>query len=179
MADQETMTTFGRPKGNGVATARARSIEGGAPADRVAVAPAVDSSPEGMVTSVTGFGEDLLTLVELQARLTVIELRQNLQSAKSSVVLIAIGAMMTISGLPVLLLGSAELLVSDLGMKRGYALLCAGAMAIAVAGCCITIARIWLRRNPWGLPLASEEFTRNINWLRTLLRQSGRGPLSR
>ena len=64
-------------------------------------------------------------------------------------------------------------------MKRGYALLTAGATAIVCAGCCFVIARSWLLQKSWGLPLAGEEFARNINWLRTILRQSGRGPSRR
>jgi hypothetical protein len=70
-------------------------------------------------------------------------------------------------------------LVSELGMKRGYALLSAAATAIVIAGACIMVARAWLRKKPFGFPLASEEFARNMNWMRTILRHSGRSPLNR
>jgi hypothetical protein len=118
-----------------------------------------------VVTNVAGFGEDLLTLAELQTRLTAIELRQNLESARNSGILIVIGSIAAVSALPVLLVGVAELLVSEMGMKRGFALL---------IGACFATARLWLRAKPLGLPLAGEEFARNVNWLRTILRQSGR-----
>ncbi len=131
------------------------------------------------MTNVTGFGDDLLTLVELQGRLTAIELRQNFDSAKSSGLLIVIGSIVAVSGLPVLLVGVAELLASELGMKRGYALLTTGAAAMVIAGCLIAIARSCLHTKPLGFPLAGEEFARNVNWLRTILRQSGRWPLRR
>jgi hypothetical protein len=77
------------------------------------------------------------------------------------------------------MVGIAELLVSELGMKRGYALLSAATTAIVIAGACIVVARSWLRKKPFGFPLASEEFARNMNWLRTILRHSGRWPLQR
>ena len=179
MADQETVKPFNASIGNGAAAARSSSTGKSSGSDRTWHANIVDSSSSGVVTNVAGFGEDLLTLAELQTRLTVIELRQNLASTKSSGLLIAVGLLMAITGLPVLLLGVAELLVSEVGMKRGHALLTVGAGAIVIAGCCVAIARSWLRTKPLGLPLASEEFARNINWLRTILRQSGRGPSRR
>jgi hypothetical protein len=179
MPDQETVKPFDGPTGNGAASARAISNGKHPGPDRSARANIIDSGSSGVVTNVAGFGDDLLTLAELQTRLTAIELRQNLESAKSSGILIAIGSIAALSGLPILLVGVAELLVSELAMKRGYALLSAGAAAIAIAGCCIATARSWLRTKPLGLPLASEEFARNVNWLRTILRQSGRWPSRR
>jgi hypothetical protein len=139
----------------------------------------LDSSSAGVVTNVAGFGENLLNLAELQARLTTIELRQNFEYAKSGGALILVGSILAMSGLPVLLVGGAELLVSDFGWKRGYALLTAGAAASVMAGVCLALARSWLRKKPLGFPVAGEEFARNMNWLRTILRQSGRWPLSR
>ena len=104
MADQETVKTFGRLTGNG--TPRGRSSDGQGVSDRSAAARTGDPSSSGVVTNVAGFGEDLLTLVELQARLTAIEVRQNLESARSGGTLIAVGAIVAISGLPVMLMGT-------------------------------------------------------------------------
>jgi Putative Actinobacterial Holin-X, holin superfamily III len=168
MADQATMTRNNGP--------RAQSSSG---SNRSAAANALDSSTTGVVSSVTGFGEDLLTLAELQTRLTGIELRQNLDSVKNGGALIVAGATLAIASLPVLMVGVAELLVSELGIRRGYALLIAGTTSIMIAGMCIAVARTWLRKKPLGFPLSAEEFGRNLNWLRTILRHSGRWPLHR
>jgi hypothetical protein len=173
MVDQATMTRFTGPTPNGAAA------HGSSGAVRSSAANVVDPGAPGMMNSVAGFGENLLTLGELQARLTAIEIRQNLDSVKNGGALFVAGSILAIASLPVVMVGLAELLVSELGMKRGYALLSAATTAIVIAGACIVIARSWLRKKPFGFPLASEEFARNMNWLRTILRHSGRWPLQR
>ena len=173
MVDQATMTRFTGPTANGsAAQAHSGSV-------RSAGTDVLDPSASGMMNSVAGFGENLLTLAELQARLTAIEIRQNLDSVKNGGALFVAGLILAFSSLPVLMVGVAELLVSEFGMKRGYSLLTAGTTAIVIAGACIVVARSWLRKKPFGFPLASEEFARNLNWLRTILRHSGRWPLQR
>jgi Putative Actinobacterial Holin-X, holin superfamily III len=173
MADQATMTTFKGPTSNGASRQASSGSVRSSPAD------VLDPGASGMMNSVAGFGENLLTLGELQARLTAIEVRQNLDSLRNGGALFVTGSILAISSLPVLMVGVAELLVSELGMKRGYALLSAGTTAIVIAGACIVVARSWLRKKPFGFPLAGEEFARNLNWLRTILRHSGRWPLQR
>ncbi len=81
--------------------------------------------------------------------------------------------------MPVLIAGVAEVLVSELEMNRGAALLSVGLATMAIAGLSIAVGRHWLRKKLFGFPLASEEFTRNVNWVRTVLRQSGRWPKHR
>ena len=171
MADQTTMRRFTGPTANGAAA------HGSSDAVRSSAANVVDPSASGMMNSVAGFGENLLTLGELQARLTAIEIRQNLDSVKNGGALFVAGSILAIASLPVVMVGVAELLVSELGMKRGYALLSAATTAIVIAGACMVVARSWLRKKPFGFPLAGEEFARNMNWLRTILRHSGRWPL--
>jgi Putative Actinobacterial Holin-X, holin superfamily III len=173
MADQATMTRFNAPVANGPAAKPGSGAVGSS------AATALDPSASGVMNSVAGFGESLLTLGELQARLTAVEIRQNLESVKNGGALFVTGSILAITSLPVVMVGVAELLVSELGMKRGYALLSAAATAIVIAGACIMVARAWLRKKPFGFPLASEEFARNMNWMRTILRHSGRSPLNR
>jgi Putative Actinobacterial Holin-X, holin superfamily III len=173
MADQATMTRF---NGSSANSAAAQPSSG---SNRPSAASPLDSSTTGVVSSVTGFGEDLLSLTELQARLTAIELRQNLESVKNAGALILVGLGLAIASVPVLMVGFAEIFVSELGIKRGYALLSTGTTAIVIAGVCAAVARSWLREKPLGFPVAAEEFGRNLNWLRTILRHSGRWPLQR
>jgi hypothetical protein len=173
MVDQATMTRFTGPTPNGAAA------HGSSGSVRSSAANVVDPGASGMMNSVAGFGENLLTLGELQARLTAIEIRQNLDSVKNGGALFVAGSILAIASLPVVMVGLAELLVSELGMKRGYALLSAATTAIVIASACMVVARSWLRKKPFGFPLASEEFARNMNWLRTILRHSGRWPLQR
>jgi hypothetical protein len=173
MADQATMTRWSAQTANGAA------VKPNAGAVGSTASNTFDPSTSGMMNSVAGFGENLLTLGELQARLTGIEIRQNIDSVKNGGALFVAGSILAFSSLPVVMVGVAELLVSELGMKRGYALLSAATTAIVIAAACIVVARGWLRRKPFDFPLASEEFARNMNWLRTILRHSGRWPLQR
>lgn len=126
-----------------------------------------------VMRGVAGFGESLLTLAELQARLTAIELRQNLQAARAGIlVTLGSGAAM-FAGLIVLLIGVAELL-SQLGANRGLAFLGVATFALAAGAGCLALAAARLRSQRLGFPLSYEELARNLNWLRTVLRQSGR-----
>ena len=49
--------------------------------------PDMRTGGDMVMRSVAGFGENLLTLAELQARLATVELRQNLDAARSGAVL--------------------------------------------------------------------------------------------
>jgi hypothetical protein len=115
-------------------------------------------------------------LVELQARLAAKEFVQNLQAAKAASALGLAGFLMAVASVPIVLVGIAELLVSELQMKRGYALLSVAAVAILIAGVSMASASSWLRRKRLGFPLSEEELVRNLNWVRTVLRYSGRSP---
>jgi hypothetical protein len=106
--------------------------------------------------------------------LTAFEARQNLDVVKTGGTLIATGLVVAVAALPVGLVGIAELLVSEMGLKRGYALLAVAVVAILFAGSCASVGASWLRRKRLGFPLSAEELARNVNWVRTVLRQSGR-----
>jgi hypothetical protein len=132
-----------------------------------------------MVTNVAEFGENLLTLGELQGRLAAMELRQNVEAVKLGGAVFLAGAVLAMAGLPIALAGVAELLVSLAGMNRGFALLAVAVAAFAVAGTCIAIAAARLRASDVGFPLTMEEFARNLNWVRTVLVHSGRSARAR
>jgi uncharacterized membrane protein YqjE len=179
MDDQATLKRLRGASTNGAAAARSNpgAITN---SDRPSGAPGADPGASGVVNNVAGFGENLLTLAELQTRLTAVELRQNLASVKHGGALLLAGLTLALASLPVVLVGVADLLVSEAGMKRGYALLTVAAVSIVIAGAAMLTGRTWLSRKPLGFPLAGEEFSRNVNWLRTILRNSGRRwPMSR
>jgi hypothetical protein len=164
MADQAAIT-----KTNGHARMRSNVGDGNSPD-----ASTAESSANALVTNVAGFGEDLLNLTELQARLTALEVRQNLDIFKMGGALIAVGLIVGVSGLAVTLVGIGELLVSEIGLKRGYALLAVAAVAFLIASSVVGLGALWFRRKRLGFPLSGEELARNLNWVRTVLRQSGR-----
>jgi hypothetical protein len=127
-----------------------------------------------VVSGVAEFSENLLSLAELQARLVALELQQNVAAAQISVPVILAGAVLAVVSLPLVLAGIAELLVSELGMKHGYALLSVAVVALAIAATAVALALGRLRRALAGFPISREEFARNLNWVRTVLLHSGR-----
>jgi len=158
---------------------RASAGDIGSVGRRISAASASEPSATGVVSNVAGFGENLLTMTELQARLSAMELRKNLEAAKTEGAVLLAGSVLAVASLPVALAGIAELLVSELALERGYALLIVAAAALLIAGVCVAIASFRLRRKRFGFPLSAEELTRNLNWLRTVLRYSGRTPSRR
>ena len=79
------------------------------------------------------------------------------------------GLVLAVASFPLVLAGIAELLVSELGIKRGFALLSVAFVAFAIAGNWHHDRRLEAPPLIVGFPLTSEEFTRNINWVRTVL----------
>jgi hypothetical protein len=168
MVDQATLISK-----NGAQT------QGASPSDRVSTGAEKEPNASTMVSSVAGFGENLLTLGELQARLTAKELVQNYQAARTAGAVGIAGFSTAVASVPLALLGIAELLVSELGMKRGYALLSVAGAATLIGGVLLAFAASWMRRKRLGFPVSAEELTRNLNWVRTVLRYSGRYPPGR
>ena len=87
--------------------------------------------------------------------------------------------LIALASFPVVLAGAAELLVSELAWRRGHALLTVGLTTIGIAAFVAVAAAVWLKRQRFGFPLSAEEFNRNLNWVHTVLRLSGRSPSRR
>jgi hypothetical protein len=132
------------------------------------------ASPGGVVSNVAEFADDLMSLGELQARLVAIEAKQNFRAVTAGSAILITGVVIALAALPIALAGIAELLVSFAGLNHGYALLAVAVAAFAIAGTCVAIAVARLRASDLGFPLSREEFTRNLNWIRTVLLYSGR-----
>jgi hypothetical protein len=169
MVDQATMNA---PNGTG-GSAEPRS-GGLPPAGRAPTATDSPASAGQVASNVAGFGENLLNMAELQARMSAIELRQNIEAIRIVAAVGLTGAILAVAALPIVLAGLAELLVTELGFRRGPAFLTVGFATLGIGSLCIITAGAWIGRKQLGFPLSAEEFTRNLNWVRTVLRLSGR-----
>ena len=116
MADQAAVKT------NASVTNRLGAIPAGSGAGPSSSDNGNAPGPGDMVTNVAEFGENLLSLAELQVRLATLELKQDAQTVKVTAPVLLGGAVLGIAGLPIVLAGIAELLVSELGMKRRFCL---------------------------------------------------------
>jgi Putative Actinobacterial Holin-X, holin superfamily III len=169
MVDQATLNALNGTGGS------AEPRSGGLPPAGRASATAESPASAGQVASnVAGFGENLLNMAELQARMSAIELRQNIEAIRIVAAVGLTGAILAVAALPIVLAGIAELLVATLGFGRGSAFLTVGFASIGIGAISIIAAGAWIGRKRLGFPLSAEEFTRNLNWVRTVLRLSGR-----
>ena len=106
------------------------------PVGRPGAASGTEAGAGQMMSNVAGFGENLLNLAELQARMTAVELRQNVAAVKAAAAVLVLGGLIALATLPVILAGIAELFVSELGWRRGYAFLAVGSTAMGIAAFC-------------------------------------------
>jgi hypothetical protein len=118
-------------------------------------------------------------MAELQARMASIEMRQNLGALRIVAIVGLTGALLALAALPIVLAGIAELMVTGLALSRGWAFLAVGFGSLLIGSLVIVIAGLWMRHKRLGFPLSTEELTRNLNWIRTVLRLSGRQPARR
>src|SRR5512135_144679 len=88
------------------------------------------SLPEGVVGGIAEFGNDMATLVELQAKLALIDLKEATAKAVLPIAFSVIGLALVLACLPVILLGVARLLAAQLHIGEGWATLLTGAVAL-------------------------------------------------
>jgi hypothetical protein len=128
----------------------------------------------GVVSRITGLGNDLFTLAELQFQLLALDLKACVEKARVSAAAVGIGAVILLSAVPVALLGIADLVAYALNIRAGWAMLITAAVAAALAG---AILFAFGRRTAESLTTfrrSREEFSRNIAWVRTVVLYSGR-----
>jgi hypothetical protein len=148
-------------------------------ADRMQTDGKLGPGASALVNNVAGLGENLFNLAELQAGLFATELRRDLRTARSGGVAIAAGLSFVVAGVILALAGFAELLVSELGLKRGYALLITSAAGFLLGGLCTALGKARLGPRWLTFPVSGEELARNLKWVRTVMRYSGRPPARR
>lgn len=129
---------------------------------------------EGVVGGIAEFGNDIATLVELQAKLAVLDFKECQARAMVPLVMAVSGIVIGLASLPVALFGVASLLASALTISEGWALLLSAAIAMVVAVMLAVIAVMKLRTSFESFRRTREELVRNISWIRTVLMYSGR-----
>lgn len=134
----------------------------------------MEPSPGSMVGNIAEFGNDIATLVELQAKLAAYDAKECVDRVVFPTIALAAGAAVALSSIPILLLGTADLLARLTGLPDWGSRLIVAGLALAVAGLVgflsyrVAIASISSFRR------SAEEFTRNLSWVRTVLVHSGR-----
>lgn len=130
--------------------------------------------PEGVIGGIAEFGNDIMTLAELQARLAAIDFKESLEHAVVPLVLTLGGLMLALASLPVVLIGVAQLIAWAFSIHLGWALLLVGLVALVGASAVAGIAGLRFSRSFASFQRSREELVRNLSWIRTVLVHSGR-----
>jgi len=134
-----------------------------------------EAAARGVVGNIAELGNDVATLAELQAKLTLIDLKEGTSRALIPTIVAAIAAVLALSSVPVALIGLAFLLARALGRdQEGWAFLIVAGSTLILAGVAAAIAALRLGRSFESLRRSREELTRNLAWIRTVLVHSGR-----
>jgi hypothetical protein len=127
---------------------------------------------EGVLTSLGELGGDVATLAELQTKLTLIDAKEATGRATLPMAVLVASAAVLVATVPVLLIGLAFVLAAALGITQGAALLITGAVVAAVAGVIAFLSLREFLHSFESFRRSSEEFSRNVNWIKTVLAQS-------
>ncbi len=137
-------------------------------------ASAFEAIPGGLVGNVAEFGNDVATLVELQAKLAAADFKESLAKTAIPLVLVIVGAILLLAALPVLLIGVGSLLAPVLGWSFGLAVLVTAVVALAIAAVLVLVSVGRLAHGFDSFRRSREELTRNIAFIRTVVVHSGR-----
>lgn len=127
-----------------------------------------------MVGNIAEFGNDIATLVELQAKLAAYDAKECVSRAVWPIIFLAAGAAVALSSLPILLLGTADLLARLSGWPEWVSRLVTAVVALAIAGLVAFLSLREATSSVNSFRRSTEEFTRNLSWVRTVLVHSGR-----
>jgi uncharacterized membrane protein YqjE len=128
----------------------------------------------GVVGNIAGLGSDVASLVELQAKLAALDMKESVERVVLPLVIAGAAAVLALGAVPVGLLGVAWLLAQSLGIQVGWAMLLTALLSAVVAGIVAFFSVPKLSRSFQPMRRSHEELTRNVAWLRTVLMHSGR-----
>lgn len=129
---------------------------------------------EGVVGNITGFANDVATLVELQAKLASLDFQDCASRAKLPLIATAAGALIVLGSVPVVVGGLGLILAEAFRLSNGLGLLIAGGVVILLAGLVAAFSALRAARSLESFRRTREELGRNLLWLKTVLTYSGR-----
>ncbi len=134
------------------------------------------TSPPAAVARNTGeLLSDALTLAELQGKLLAIDAEDDLRKLIAPAVLLAAGAVMSLSCLPIVLVTIALGLVEGAGLAPWLAFLIAVAIGAALAAALLAAGISVLRNKLTFLSRSRAEWQQNVRWFKSVVRRLGSG----
>ena len=139
----------------------------------VVTAARSDSPPRAVARNTAEFVHDVVTLVELQASLLKVDVQQCLARMIVPGVVLAIGAVLVLSCMPILLAGVALLMVELFGWSHAQGFFFALGCGLLIGGGAALWA-VWRLKNSFAdLKRSRDEFSQNVAWVKQVLKRLG------
>ncbi len=139
-------------------------------------ANARSAAPRAVVENIGEFVHDVVTLSELQSKLFVADLKDFRSGTVAPGSLMGLASVLFVGCVPVLLMGIAWLLVDYDVLAPGWAFLAAGSGGAIVAGLMALTGWLIFRRQLAILDRSRAELEKNVTWIKSVLKHSGRTP---
>lgn len=127
---------------------------------------------QAMSRSVRQLGGDVLSLMELQAELLQVDVREWVQSFIRPLAALVIAAIVGLGSIPPILIGLGFLLEAKTDLPLWGAMLTAAGAGLALAVAAAAIGVWLLKRDRAMLHRFSTELRKNVRWLREMLNHS-------
>ena len=132
-----------------------------------------DRPMEALRENVGGFAHDTITLAELQVRLFKADIGRATAGVMRASVLAVVALCLLLACFPVLLLAGGQALADATGMAPPLGWLLAGVAGAVVAAGTGWLAWRWTRSRFRELENSRQEFQRNLNWIKGVLKARG------
>lgn len=119
-------------------------------------------------TRASGLARELLLLLELQARLLGLDVRDFSRCAIAPCIAIVVAVVAILAAATVALLGLAYLLVDEAGLNRAAALLLTAVLCIGGSAIVVVVSVRRLRKAAGVFRRSQEELHTNVNWLKEM-----------
>jgi hypothetical protein len=128
-----------------------------------------------MGRSVRQLGSDVITLMELQAELFQVDVRQWIRSFIVPLAALLLGAIVLLATAPVALIALGYVLVEEADWPLWGGMLAAAGVGLAIAAVSAGVGVWLLKRDRPALQRFTAELKTNIRWLKDTLRNSPAG----
>ncbi len=137
--------------------------------------PTTDGSPapaRSMSSSVRQLGSDVITLMELQAELLQVDVREWVQSFIRPLVALVVAAIILLATAPVALVSLGYLLAATTELPLWGAMMTAAGVGLGLAALSAGVGVWLLKRDRRMLHRFSAELRKNVQWLKETLRSA-------
>lgn len=128
----------------------------------------------GLMDNVSSFGSDLASLASLQGKLAAADAKESLQKAAPAIVGLVLATLLAFAGVVVILGGVGLWIAEAFAMKTHAALIFTGLGALVLVAILAAVCARLLGSSFTSFRRSSEEFERNLAWVKTTLTHSGR-----